>query len=378
MSKQFRPDRNLNEMLDRMDAEGADKHQRIRNFEQLLLHRARLKGVPISAKFELTPLCNLDCKMCYVHLHKDQMKGVEPLPPEQWMSLMKQASDMGMIKATLTGGECLLYPGFDQVYLYLRSLGICPSVLTNGILLTKERIAFFKAHPPKIIQVTLYGSNDDAYERVTGYRRFQAVMDGIRMLKEADLPFVVSITPNAFMDLEDAKKMMDLLHSMDIYFEINSALFTPYEETGRKDVQVEIGVEDYVALYKYRAELVGFVQEPFCEDDLIEIVDEEDDGRGLTCSGGRAGFSITWDGIMQPCSTLRNIQEFPLRDGFAESWKKLNTQCVNYPRLVECTDCNLRFKCLLCAGNHEIDAPVGHASPRICHFIHRMIEEQLL
>lgn len=25
-------------------------------------------GIPISGTFELTPRCNFDCKMCYVHL----------------------------------------------------------------------------------------------------------------------------------------------------------------------------------------------------------------------------------------------------------------------------------------------------------------------
>ena len=38
-------------------------------------NKAREKGIPLSGLFELTPFCNLDCKMCYVHLNKDQMNG---------------------------------------------------------------------------------------------------------------------------------------------------------------------------------------------------------------------------------------------------------------------------------------------------------------
>ena len=33
--------------------------------EAFLLRRAAKTGVPITGSFELTPLCNLNCKMCY-------------------------------------------------------------------------------------------------------------------------------------------------------------------------------------------------------------------------------------------------------------------------------------------------------------------------
>lgn len=35
---------------------------------------ARENDTPISGYFELTPLCNLDCKMCYVHLSDPAVK----------------------------------------------------------------------------------------------------------------------------------------------------------------------------------------------------------------------------------------------------------------------------------------------------------------
>lgn len=36
------------------------------DIEKLLTEQARLKRRPISVNFELLPVCNLDCKMCYV------------------------------------------------------------------------------------------------------------------------------------------------------------------------------------------------------------------------------------------------------------------------------------------------------------------------
>lgn len=72
---------------------------------------------------------------------------------------MGQAIDAGMIKAALSGGECLTYPGFDELYLFLQSHGVSVTVMTNAVLLNEERMAFFEKHRPGAFQITLYGSN---------------------------------------------------------------------------------------------------------------------------------------------------------------------------------------------------------------------------
>ena len=37
-------------------------------FYKQVWEEAFAKGIPISGTFELTPRCNISCKMCYVHL----------------------------------------------------------------------------------------------------------------------------------------------------------------------------------------------------------------------------------------------------------------------------------------------------------------------
>ena len=78
--------------------------------------KAREKGIPLNGQFELTPLCNFDCKMCYTHLSKDQMRSRTLLSLEQWRQIADEAYEAGMIRVNLTGGECLAYPGFKDCY----------------------------------------------------------------------------------------------------------------------------------------------------------------------------------------------------------------------------------------------------------------------
>ena len=109
----------LQALLRQLDEQGITDYRRYQQVRQYLGFKAREKNLPISNSFELTPLCNLDCKMCYVHLQREQMHGAELLTTEQWKDIMRQSIDAGMMFATLTGGECLTYPGFDELYLFL-------------------------------------------------------------------------------------------------------------------------------------------------------------------------------------------------------------------------------------------------------------------
>ena len=52
------------------------KHE---DFVNLLTKYNRENDIPGVGLFELTPLCNLDCKMCYVHLQDSSLK--EEVPP---------------------------------------------------------------------------------------------------------------------------------------------------------------------------------------------------------------------------------------------------------------------------------------------------------
>jgi len=118
----------LLDLLEDLDREGITGLQRREAYTRFLNLQARKKGVPLHGVFELTPICNLDCKMCYVHLKPEQMGNQSLMPVKQWKALMTQAMDAGMMDATLTGGECLTYAGFDELYMHLHAGGVKVSI----------------------------------------------------------------------------------------------------------------------------------------------------------------------------------------------------------------------------------------------------------
>lgn len=79
--------------------------------EAFLLRRAAKTGVPITGSFELTPLCNLNCKMCYVRMNRTEQEKISRLQTaEEWTALAEKLRDAGMLFLLLTGRRAAFVP----------------------------------------------------------------------------------------------------------------------------------------------------------------------------------------------------------------------------------------------------------------------------
>lgn len=365
------------EQLSREGITGVEKYRKVRHYIQF---KAREQHVPVCGTFELTPLCNLSCKMCYVHLNRNQMGSRDLLPAATWISLIDQAVDAGMMYATVTGGECLTYSGFKEVYLHLLSRGIEVEVLTNGILLTEEMVSFFDAHPPANVQVTVYGPDEDEYERITGARVFQKVMDNLKRLKAHNLPYSLAVTPNFYMT--KGKELLQLVAGMDVPFQINSGLKIPREETGRQ--LWDASLDTYMELYREEQRLrKGEKLLTVQDEDLPDPGSADDSGnrkapKGVRCAAGRSSFCLTWDGKMKPCNTFSGIEEDVMKTGFSDAWKKISGQVqeVMYP--AECQTCPYEKVCAFCIVEHLEHGNPGHVNPDVCARTRRLVKEGFL
>ena len=339
------------EYLESLRKESDQKKYSFSKFADYMEAKARKQGIPIDGQFELSPLCNLNCGMCYVHLTPGQMGPRSLLTVEQWEDLFRQAYEQGMFQASLTGGECLLYPGFERLYLMLHSLGCQVNVLTNGVLLNEEKIAFFKEHPPAQLQITLYGDSEDTYERVTGQRVFHTVLHNLQRIREEGFPLLITITPNGALG-ESVFETVRLAKSITNNYFINTSLFDPPDEPWRQSTVGEPDTAFYAKILRFSKELNGKTVQERAESELpLPGGPCKTCGKpGLRCGGGRSGFVINWKGEMKICNRL-SPKSYPLRDGFAVAWKEINDAAENWPRAQECQDCAYEDICGICAAD---------------------------
>ena len=310
--------------------------------------------------------------MCYVHMDAEHLNGVKLLPAEWWKDIMLQAHSMGMMNATLTGGECLTYPEFDDLYMFLRGLGVKVGIKSNGVLLNEERISFFVKYPPRGITVSLYGSSNEAYERVTGHRVFDIVYSNLLRLKDTGIPVDIAITPSKYL-YDDMERLLAVVNQLSIRYSVNIMLFPPREETGR--TINDLSNEEYAAIYK----LLKGKKTPRSTD--REPVERPDSSKkqnrryGVSCGAGRSSFSVNWNGNMVACDNLNalkvNLQNTP----FSEAWNAVHSDAMSYQLPIECNDCKYDSLCFSCPAYRSIGEKPGHCSPRICDRTKMLIRE---
>ena len=369
----------LTQFLKELREENGKRVWSYRSLAKYLDSKARAKGIPLTGQFELTPLCNFSCKMCYVHLTADQLNGQKILSVETWKDLMHQAWEAGMMHVTLSGGECLAYPGFDELYLYLQSLGCSVTVLTNAFLLDEKRIEFFRQHPPALIQVTLNGWNVDVYERVTGVRSFARVAENVQRAIDAGFNVKLVITPNRFLG-EDVLETIRVATKMCRKVVVNSTIITPREETGRSGQRDDPDADLYVRIFRLMNELDGVETKEIDPDDLPPAGGpcHECEQRGLGCGGGRSGFVTDWQGNLMPCNSLDLIKADPFKDGFKAAWDSIHEQVMNFPQVPECQGCAYAEVCHRCTGIMILYAEPGKQPVEMCEQIRQLVRHGVM
>ena len=122
--------------------------------------KAARQGIPLSGTFELTPLCNMNCRMCYVRMSREQQEAIRPLrTAAQWLELGRQAKEQGLLYLLLTGGEPFLRPDFREILAGLHQMGLLISINSNGTLIDESVVRWLKETPPVRINITLYGAS---------------------------------------------------------------------------------------------------------------------------------------------------------------------------------------------------------------------------
>lgn len=371
---------NLVDLLEELERAGISGYRKQEIYKRYLNLRARMGGQVYTGGFELTPLCNLDCKMCYVHLTKGQMEREgKILTTQQWIYIMEQAIDAGMMHADLTGGECLSYPGFKEIYLYLRSRGVDVSILTNGQLITEEMADFFAQYPPSVVQITVYGSDEDSYEAVTGHRAFSDVCAGIERLKKRNIRLFLTITPNRYMQ-EDSHALLEFLRAQDVRYGIGTGSLPARPNTGRELENYAPESELYVKLHldeqKYWDDLNQLQEKKTAQVDYVPAGFRQNSD--LPCSSGRCTFHINWKGEMTPCIPFHSVRRSVLEHGFEDCWDWIKHQMAQYKPPAACATCANQSVCVSCPAERTSGVLNGPLNRAVCERYEKYIRAGIL
>lgn len=199
--------------------------------EKLICTRATELKVPVNGVLELTPLCNMNCDMCYVRLSPEELNKQGRLRTvEEWLALAEEMQEVGVMFILLTGGEPLLYPGFKKLYLKLKKMGMILTINTNGTLLDEEWADFFAENIPRRINITLYGPDRETYDKLCHYPDgFDRAIHAIKLLKDRG----VSVKINGSLtsaNRKDREALVHLADELDTYMKIDTYMYPASRE----------------------------------------------------------------------------------------------------------------------------------------------------
>lgn len=351
---------------------------------QYLFTKASQGKIPLSGTFELSPVCNFSCRMCYVRMTPAQVAAHSrpAMTLERWLALAEQARASGMLYLLLTGGEPFLWPDFWPLYERLTEMGFILSINTNGSLIDEATIARLRARPPTRLNITLYGAGDDTYRslcRADGV--FTRVDRAIMGLREAGLMVKLncSLTPQNAGDLE---AMVRYAEQRGLILEVNTYMFPPLRrdpsQVGRNErftpeEAARYHMERYRLMYgeetydRYlHSVLRGIADPPGLDESCVDPVDGK-----IRCRAGKAAFWVTWDGWLTPCGMMTEPRVDLMGQPFDRAWKTLTEQSERMRLSGVCGQCPDRDLCHSCAAmaQAETGSPGG-----IPLYLCRMVE----
>ena len=351
-----------------------------------LLNKASRQHIPVTGTFELSPVCNFDCRMCYVHRTQQEVEqhSRPMMKPEQWLELARQAREEGLLYLLLTGGEPLLYPRFWELYEQLYRMGFLLSINTNGSMITPAVIERLRRMPPIRINITLYGASNSTYQALCGASgAFDRVDRAIMGLKQAGIQVKLncSLTPYNVQDLE---AMVRYAKERELILDITAYMFPPLRRSPDMVGTNDRFTPEEAALHTVRAYRLQHSPEEYRQyleqlcrgirpaPGLDESCVDPADGR-VRCRAGKAAFWITWDGYMTPCGMMPEPKTDLYGVDFSQAWRETTEKAAALSLSGLCRSCENRNICHACAAMALTETGTHAGVPRyLCRMIMAM------
>ncbi len=141
-------------------------------------------------------LCNLQCKFCYYRYMKNK----------KWRDIDKLKKRASRIRyfyrngfVDITGGEPTIYPHIFELVKYCQTIGLKPTIITNGIALADKSICErFKQNGINDFLVSIYGLGETA-DYITGAKNVaEKQRRALENLRELNISFRINVTVHRF------------------------------------------------------------------------------------------------------------------------------------------------------------------------------------
>ena len=261
----------------------------------------------------LTNQCNLRCAYCYRQSspYLPLRRGADDFI--RWLRQLRPYAASDCI-VTFAGGEPLVFPGFEAVAAASKALGFRNFLLTNGILLRKHDLSFYRNSIDKI-RVSLDGGDERTHSATRGRGHFEKVLANIRWLLDGGVVSDVKMT----LTRRNIQSAALLRERLPREIRLN---YTPMFPMGRADrARSAAAPDDFIT----PAEFFEFQKTLVDADGKRECKTHVEKSKRTGCFAGRSNISVDDNGDVYPCH-LFHYEKFKMGNIFVDT----------IPEIMEC------------------------------------------
>jgi MoaA/NifB/PqqE/SkfB family radical SAM enzyme len=249
---------------------------------------------PVMAHIIPTRRCNLPCTYC-----NEYDTASQPVAVETMFRRIDRLAGLGTTIVTMSGGEPLLCPDLDVLIRRIRRHGIIAGMITNGYLLTPERIHRLNHAGLDHMQISIDNLTPDDVSK----KSLKVLDRKLRMLAEhAEFHVNInSVVGGRMRDPEDAL----VIGKRAVELGFTSTVGILHDSSGQ--LRPLSGKEREVFLAMKTLEKSGYAQINYFQDDIAY-------GRPhiWQCRAGARYLYVCEDGLVHYCSQQRGYPAKPL------------------------------------------------------------------
>jgi MoaA/NifB/PqqE/SkfB family radical SAM enzyme len=242
--------------------------------------------------------CNLDCTYC-----NEYDRTSDPVPLPSMLERIDRLGDLGATIITLSGGEPTLHPDLDAMIRRIRERGAIATLITNGLLLTRERIRALNRAGLDYLQISVDNAQPDEVSK----KSLQVLDRKLEwMAEEAEFGVTInSVLGAAIQKPGDALAVS--LRARELGF--TSTVGILHDQSGQLAPLNAPQQSVYDQIRKRKASLFSFAHFDSFQDNI---------SRGLAtdwhCRAGGRFLYICEDGLVHYCSQQRGRPGIPLAE----------------------------------------------------------------
>lgn len=261
---------------------------------------------PILAQIVPIRRCNLACTYC-----NEYDNFSPPVPVDEMLRRIDKLADLGTAILTFSGGEPTLHPDLDLLIRHARSREMIVTIITNGLLLTPERIQALNRAGLDYLQISIDNTEPDEVSKKS-LRVLDRKLQWMREHAEFDVT-INSVLGSDVRQPEDAFTIASRARQL----RFKSTVGIIHDGSGQ--LQPLSGPQSgvYERIHSLGSGLFSFVHHDNFQGNIV---------RGLPnswhCPAGGRFLYICEEGLVHYCSQQRGRPSIPLREYSLEDLRR--------------------------------------------------------